>query len=63
MKTADYLQTIDMTIGTAKPEVVRKIMDSGESVGPELAYELTGQPDQRLSIHAALKAAGCKDAE
>lgn len=63
MQTTDYLSIYDMDQGTAKPEIIRKIMDAGESVGPELAYELTGKPDQHLGIKQALRLAGCTDAK
>lgn len=60
MNAPDFLDLHNMSKGTSKPAMIRKIMAAGECVGPELAYQLTGKPDQNLTINQALRLAGCE---
>ncbi|MCK9386138.1 MAG: hypothetical protein M0Q15_16125 [Nevskia sp.] len=57
-----FLDMYDFSIGDADAGMVARIMAEGEAVGFDLAYDLTGKPDQYLTIPQALRLAGCKDA-
>lgn len=59
MTARDFAAIYGFSLGTAKASTVQRIMQAGELVQPELAYDLTGKPDQYLTIPQALELAGC----
>lgn len=64
MEAKYLLEPLDLKIGTASLDVLQGIVDrmDGDTVPPDVMYELTGVGDQWGTLRSAFMAAGCVNA-